>query len=264
MCKNYLRISLLLYFSLTVFISAKSQEIQLKVTDGILYTVDGKWGDGILLHYSKTKYGMNYKANLKIALGVHTLEYYFMKDNKVYEITFTAKADKKYLVYNEDDKPTIKENKTILTDVSIVNVSSTSSDDGCQIVSGKTESTQVAILQWDSDNDYFPKYKKPIFNLRKIDKYWGNGSTGYISGNYNGIKKDAFKVIIPPGEHTLSAQLEFGSYYLLAIKELTCNFEAGKTYTIVFDNFGVNTKKSISELQIKLILGSAKIVEMKD
>lgn len=262
MKKNNLTVVLLLNLLLVFSFLVKAQDIPLKVTDGILYTVNGKWGDGMLLHYSKSKYGINYKANLKIKPGKQTLEYFFKQDEQVYEITFTAKPNNKYFVYNQSDKPVVKENKTILSGVSIENISSKSGNDSYQIVPGIIDTSQVAILLYDSDNDYFSKYKRPVFILRKIDSYWGDGSTGNISGRFNDIRRDEFKVKMPPGEHKLYAQLNFGSYYLLAITDFTYNFEAGKIYTIVFDNLGLDPKKRVSELQMKMILGSARIVEV--
>lgn len=264
MKKNYFKIlvlfNLLLAFSFTI----KAQDAQLKVTDGILYTVNGKWGNNpFKMHYSNGK-GFNYRANIKVAHGEQTLEYYFLKDKKVYNINFIAQNGKKYLVCNENDKPVVKEDKIILTNVKIVNVSSTSSENGYQIVPSVTDTLQVATLIWDIDNDYFSKYKSPVFILRKIDDYWGDGSTGYISGRYNDITKDAFKVKLPSGNHTLSAWFKLGSYYTFSIKEFNYNFEAGKKYTIVFDNFGVDAKKNLNEQQINRILGSAKIVEIRD
>lgn len=257
--KSILLLNLLLASSLVL----SAQDIPLKVKNGILYTVNGKWGSGTTLHYSKGK-GFNYRAKIKVAQGEQTLEYYFLKDDKVYSITFVAQAGKKYLVCNENDKPVVKEDKNILTSAKIVNVSSASGENGFQVVPGITDESQAATLIWDNESDYFTRYHKPIFNLRKIDTYWGDGTTGYISGKFNGITDDAFKIKLPAGEHKLSALLEFGSYYLQSMKEYTYNFEAGKTYAIVFKNFGVDTKKRISELDIKLILGSAKIVEIND
>jgi len=260
--KNLKSILLLNLLVISSFV-LNAQDIPLKVKNGILYTVNGKWGSGTILHYSKGN-GFNYKAKIKVAQGEQTLEYFFLKDDKVYNITFMAQAGKKYQVCNDNDKPVVKEDKNILTTAKIVNVSSKSGENDFQIVPGITDESQAATLIYNSESDYFTKYNKPIFNLRKIDNYWGDGTTGYISGKFNGITDDAFNVMLPAGKHKLSAFLEFGSYNLLSIKEYTFDFEAGKTYTIVFKDFGVDTKKKISEIDIKLILGSAKIVEIND
>ncbi len=255
--------SSLLLFLVAFSCIVNAQDISLKVKNGIMYTVDGKWNASIPLHYSKSKFGINYRANIKITSGEHTIEYYLLKDKTVYSIKFSAQPGKKYLICNVKNKPVVKEDNIILTTATIEDVSSKTGENDFQVVPGITDPLQTAILIWDIDNDYFSESKSPIFWLRKVDNYWGDGSTGYISGEYNRIKKEAFKVKLPSGEHTLSARLQLGSTYLLEIIELNYNFEAGKTYTIEFENFGYN-EKNLTALQIKMILGSAKIVEIND
>lgn len=246
-------------------ISVKAQTASLKVSNGILYTIDGVWGNQERLHYSTGK-GFNYRASTDIEPGEHVLEYYLMKEKQVYNITFTAKPDKKYTVYNEDNKPIVKEDKIILTNAIIENVSSKSGNDDYQIIPGITDTLSAAYLYWEESEKNFSKFGKPDFELRRIDRYWGDGSTGYISGMFNDIG-DGFKVMMPAGEHTLSAFLTYGSatnfIYFNRMFEFTYNFEAGKTYKIVFDKCGADEKTKISKAEKIMILNSAHIVEVK-
>lgn len=87
-----------------------------------------------------------------------------MKVKKVYSISFTAKPDTKYLVFNENDKPVVKEEKDILNSAIIENVSAESGKDGYQVIPSIDDTLNVAYLKWDDNDEYFSKYKTQTLN----------------------------------------------------------------------------------------------------
>ncbi len=191
-----------------------------------VFKVDGKLApsDGFYSTFNSTPTG---NIHLMLLPGKHELEIQHMTNNPQI-ITFTGEAGKEYNFEINKDQVTITEN-----------------DKACPIETREiplyeeaAESEPHAVLIEDKNNGATMLYR--------IDGMAGNVvAKGWVAHHlFNNFMKGDYKVRLTPGSHTLDYYGSFEGNTELVSKAF--NFEAGKTYTIVYEVKNLNSIKYLS------------------
>ena len=191
-----------------------------------VFKVDGKLApsDGFYSTFNSTPTG---NIHLMLLPGKHELEIQHMTNNPQV-ITFTGEAGKEYnfeinkdqVVITENDKACPSENREI------------------PFFKEVAESEPHAVLMEEKDNGTTMLYR--------IDGMAGSViARGWLAHHqFNNFMKGDFKVRLTPGSHTLDYYGSFEGNTELVSK--TFNFEAGKTYTVVYEVKKLNNLEYLS------------------
>ncbi len=191
-----------------------------------VFKVDGKLApsDGFYSTFNSTPTG---NINLMLLPGKHELEIQLMTNNPQV-ISFTGEAGKEYnfeinkdqVVITENDKACPSENREM------------------PLYKEVAESEPHAVLIEEKDNGTTMLYR--------IDGMAGSVvARGWVAHHqFNSFMKGDYKILLTPGSHTLDYYGSFEGNTELVSK--TFNFEAGKTYTIVYEVKKLNSLEYLS------------------
>ncbi len=190
-----------------------------------VFKVDGELApsDGFYSTFNSTPTG---NIHLMLLPGKHELEIQNMTKNPQV-ITFTGEAGKEYTFEISKDQVTITEN----------NIACPTEVQEIPLYEEIPETDPHAVLVEDKGDG--------ITMLYRIDGKAGSVlARGWVAHyQFNNFMKGDFKVRLTPGSHTLDYYGSYDGNTELVSK--TLNFEAGKTYTIVYEVKDLNGIKYI-------------------
>jgi hypothetical protein len=207
-------------------INANGQESRLIAKDGILYTIDGEYGENKIFFYSNAYK----KADLTLDSGEHT--FIFSDWKSTYQFTIDMKPNVTYKV--KKGKPlTIKEGNEKLQNISIDKVSVDKQKAVYNLTNERDNSKAATLIFKELDGNL-------NYRLRCVDNFWSASRLGFHNG-WDG----SFTIVLSPGNHKLVAEAIYkinSTFETRKISIVDYNFKAGKKYSIKQDLSGKDVK----------------------
>jgi hypothetical protein len=218
-----MKTKLFLLVALLATIITNAQDTKLIAEEGVLYLVDGEYGENSIFFYSNAYK----KANIKLDEGEHT--FVFSDWKSAYKFTIDMKSGVTY--HLKKGKPlSLKADKKKLENITFEKVS-VDKVKGVFSLTDESDKDKVATLFYSvkflQEEDKFKGGN--VYRLRRVDDYWGASRLGF----HNGMDGN-FTIYLNPGKHKLVAEVtnSSGTTKRRIISTMEYNFETGKKYTI--------------------------------